>query len=272
MLKMSDLHSWMRMLPPPVRDDVLAHMYVRRFRDREFIYTVGDAAEESYFIRSGHVRIFVQAYDGKELLAVVLQAGDCFGEHAMIDCLPRFNSAAAVGDTELLALRRSDFDRLYAKHVEIARSLNRVFCYRFRLTFSTAVEASVLSLQQRVVRHLVRLANTAGLAGARGSVAIAGISHQGIALALGATRQAVSKVLKELEQEHAVRLDYRRITILSLARLESDNEKLISSNLAVPDYHQHVSSQVVGNAGKAPGSRRGSVASVRRTRRDMTQK
>jgi CRP/FNR family transcriptional regulator, cyclic AMP receptor protein len=271
MLKMSDLHSWISMLSPSVRDEVLAHMYVRKVRDREFLYAEGDDAEESYLIRHGHVRIFVQAYDGKELLVVVLQSGDCFGEHAMIDRLPRFNSAAAVGDTELLALRRSDFDRLYATHADIARCLNRVFSYRFRLTFSTAVEASVLSLQQRVARHLVRLANTSGTASGGGAVTIGDISHQSLAHALGATRQAVSKVLKELEQDGVVRLDYRRITIRSLARLEVDNEKLISSNLAVPDYHQGANPPASGKPGTTRIKRSGVAASIRRGRQTTTQ-
>jgi DNA-binding Lrp family transcriptional regulator len=102
-------------------------------------------------------------------------------------------------------------------------------------------------------------------------VTIGGISHQSIAHALGATRQAVSKVLKELEQDGVVRLDYRRITIQSLARLELDNDKLISSNLAVPDYRQGASPPASVKPGAVPAERGSAVSSVRKGRRTRAQ-
>ena len=104
----------------------------------------------------------------------------------MVDRLPRVSTTTAIGKTDLLVLYRSDFERLYAEHGDIARSLLRVLCYRYRLVYSTALDAALLSLQQRVARQLVRLAYSFGKAGVDGATIIEAVSHEDLAQIVGA--------------------------------------------------------------------------------------
>jgi CRP/FNR family transcriptional regulator, cyclic AMP receptor protein len=263
--KRPGLHSWIGLLPVPLRDEVLARMRPRTLRHGALVYSVNEDGQETYLVRRGRVRIFDQALDGREILLVVMQEGDCFGEHSLIDHLPRFSSAAAEGDVELLVLRKRDFDVLYARHGDIARSLNLVFSYRFRLTISTAEEASVLSLRQRLTRQLIRLAHTGGADRESVSTSVSDITHEGLANSTGATRQAVSKVLRELEKDGVIDLGYRSITIRDLRLLEHESRRLIGSDLAVPDYRPSENPAALADVSDTQATRRGRAA-ARRTR------
>jgi CRP/FNR family transcriptional regulator, cyclic AMP receptor protein len=234
--KLAGVHSWIGLLPESLRDEVLRSMHPKTFRDGQRIYAVGETGSESYLLVRGRVRVTNQAFDGKELLVMVLQPGDCFGDHSMVDRLPRVSTTTAIGKTDLLVLYQSDFERLYAEHGDIARSLLRVLCYRYRLVYSTALDAALLSLQQRVARQLVRLAYSFGKAGVDGATIIEAVSHEDLAQIVGATRQTVSKALKELQGTGALTLSYRRITIPDLERFAKDFGTLIDSGLAVPSY------------------------------------
>jgi len=234
--KIPGLHSWISLLPDKVRDEVLRNMHPKTFRDGQRIYAVGETGRDSYLLVRGQVRVTNHAFEGKELLVMVLQPGDCFGDHSMVDHLPRLSTTTAIGDVELLVLHRPDFERLYAEHGDIARSLVRVICYRYRLVYSTALDAALLSLQQRVARQLVRLAYSFGKADANGATLVEGVSHEELAQIVGATRQTVSKALKDLQGTGALTLSYRRITIPDLERFAKDHGTLIDSGLAVPSY------------------------------------
>ena len=152
MRKLTGVHSWIGLLVDPIRDVVLARMRPRRFADQAPIWMVGDPSIELYLISKGRVRIGTESFAGTELMVAIFRTGDCFGEVGLIDGLPRFNSTYAMGDTELLVLKKADFSELYTSHAEIARALNLNLCYRLRVAYGLSQDASMLTLRQRLAR------------------------------------------------------------------------------------------------------------------------
>jgi CRP-like cAMP-binding protein len=205
--------SWIDGLPAPVREAVLRCMRPRVVEDGDAVYVVGDSGEECYWLRSGRIRITHYAHSGKALQMMELRDGDAFGEVSLIDGLPRSDNAYSAGRSELLVLRRSDFDRLRAQHPEIARELNLHLCRRLRATATHAEDASILTLRERLPRLLNRLVDRHGLRQGSGSAVLDGLSQNDLAQMLGVTRQSVSRALKELEQAGLVRLRYRQILL-----------------------------------------------------------
>jgi CRP-like cAMP-binding protein len=235
MLKLPGLNCWISLLSPPVHDAVTARMTSREYRDGQTVYSVGEPAHELYVVRRGQVRLSNHTDDGTELLLGILQAGDCLGEHGVIDGLPRFSNAYTSGATELMVLPKPDFDELYHEHAEIARALNLILCYRFRLVFAATGDASGLQLPQRLARLLVRLGYLLGQPATNGSTLLPNICHEDLARMLGATRQSVSRALKGLEDGGRIRLSYRRIHIHNLDRLAEECKTHLSGDFVVPN-------------------------------------
>lgn len=86
----------------------------KSYREGDTVFGEGDPGDSMYFILRGRVRIEKQARSttatGKTL--AVLEAGDYFGEMALLDQEPRSAAAVAIGPVTLLRLSKSAFDQI----------------------------------------------------------------------------------------------------------------------------------------------------------------
>jgi predicted component of type VI protein secretion system len=103
------------------------------------VFREGDAGTAMYIIESGSVDI-VRAQSGKEPLAT-LEAGDFFGEMAVLEDQPRFASALAQTDCRLLQIDRAQFGDVLRENVEIAIRIMRKLVGRLRRSDQRASEA-----------------------------------------------------------------------------------------------------------------------------------
>ena len=105
----------------------------------EAIFREGDTGSVMYIIESGSVDI-VRAERGKEPLST-LEAGDFFGEMAVLEDQPRFATAIARGECRLLQIERAQFDDVLRENVEIAVRIMRKLTARLRRSDQRASEA-----------------------------------------------------------------------------------------------------------------------------------
>ncbi|PIR15377.1 MAG: hypothetical protein COV48_14710 [Elusimicrobia bacterium CG11_big_fil_rev_8_21_14_0_20_64_6] len=72
------------------------------------IFAEGTIGDGLYFVLSGRVLVTKQLAGGGRKDLASLGAGDCFGEMALLDAIPRSAGAYASGAVELLRLKRDD--------------------------------------------------------------------------------------------------------------------------------------------------------------------
>jgi CRP/FNR family transcriptional regulator, cyclic AMP receptor protein len=167
----------------------------------------------------GRVKVSSFRKDGKEAILSVVEAGNWFGEIALIDQQPRPHDGTVLGPTELLALPRPAFDALMKTNA-FSEAMCRMLAARLRLVYGLVEDATLRSTGARVARRLLLLArNQAGRA--HGARVVLAVSQEALGMMLGITRQTLSKELKALAGKGAIRLGYGRIEIESLALLES---------------------------------------------------
>jgi CRP/FNR family cyclic AMP-dependent transcriptional regulator len=76
------LFQW---LTEAAREDFLTMAHSRNVPDGHLIYQQGDIGREMYYIVSGEVRLSFLHPDGRELVFLNFQPGDCFGFSSLID-------------------------------------------------------------------------------------------------------------------------------------------------------------------------------------------
>ena len=81
----------------------------RRYQRGEVIFHEDDPADRMHIILDGRVKISIASEDGRERDIALFQAGDCFGEMALLDGSSRSATATAVDATETMVLFRQDF-------------------------------------------------------------------------------------------------------------------------------------------------------------------
>jgi len=97
------------------------------------IYAEGDWGVRLYIIASGDVQL-VKAVDGASRELKQLNAGQYFGEVALFDDSPRWDSAIALSDCTLLKLEKSRFLSLVTQRPHIMLEMCRFLSQRLRET------------------------------------------------------------------------------------------------------------------------------------------
>ncbi len=87
------------------------------------IFKEGEPGDRCYVLTNGDVRIskFIPNI-GEEALAI-MKPGDCFGEMALIDNFPRSAHAIANTDVAVLAIGKTDLDRILIKDRDLGYKL-----------------------------------------------------------------------------------------------------------------------------------------------------
>ncbi len=103
------------------------------------VFREGDPGSEMYIIESGSIDI-LRIDRGSTPLAR-LEAGDFFGEMAVLEDQPRFATALAVTPVRLLKIDRAAFSGVLSSNVEIAVRIMRKLTARLRRAEQRASEA-----------------------------------------------------------------------------------------------------------------------------------
>ena len=107
--------------------------FVKRYQKSEIIFSESDPGKDMYIIYKGKVGLYTgDVLRHKRLLAIV-EAGDFFGEMALVDDSPRSATAIAVEDnTQLLVLDKHKFTYLLRHQPDFALVVMGKLCRQLR--------------------------------------------------------------------------------------------------------------------------------------------
>ncbi|MGI9288864.1 MAG: Crp/Fnr family transcriptional regulator [Pseudomonadales bacterium] len=210
--------DWINQLPPKEKQATLERMRNRRVNKGEVIYAEGQLHTALWQVKAGNVRVTNQTSDGKEVVIAIFSMGDCFGELTLLDGFPAANTATAIDHVELAELAKSDFDELYHQYPVFAHELMRLMCGRLRHMLNFYADVTLRPLEQRMASRILYI--TSDNPG-KDNTAELRFTQQDLANMVGATRQAVSKVLNLWRDQNIISLEYGKISVLSPAELEN---------------------------------------------------
>lgn len=211
--------NWIGNLPEPVQAAMRTRMVRRRFDDGQYVYRDGDTTTALYQIVTGGVRLRTLMANGKEFMWVVYGPGDCIGFMSAIDDGPRPQDAIAVGRVELNCMQKADFDALRAIHPEINSALMVHLVHRLRELYNVYLAGNFLTLRQRLANQIEFLLNYSGSQGGDDASGELELTQEMLATAVCATRQAISKLLREWGEQGIISYHYGRLQVTDRKRL-----------------------------------------------------
>ncbi len=117
----------------------------------EVVFQEGDVGNCMYVIFDGKVEIRKRVSDETTRTMITLQAGDFFGEMALIDKNVRSASAIAVTDCRLLRVDEQTFYILIQKNPDFALKMIKTLSSRLRKTDALLEEMLSLNVQKRIL-------------------------------------------------------------------------------------------------------------------------
>ena len=174
----------------------LSRVAVRRRAGRgDQVVRSGESADALLILLTGRAKVTNFDEEGREIILAWLGPGEFFGEMGLIDGSARSASVVAVENCELLAIGKQEFQRCMQENFQVAQKLMQILVRRLREADRNIESLALLDVYGRVARLLLDLSEEED--GKR--LVKKKISKQDMARMIGASREMVSKVMRDLE-------------------------------------------------------------------------
>jgi CRP/FNR family cyclic AMP-dependent transcriptional regulator len=184
-------------------------MVTRLYPRNTIIINEGDHSDSLYIIRSGSVKVFLGNAEGKEVILSVQKTGEYFGELALIDSGPRSASVITQEKSRLSLISKSDFEDFLRQHPAATVKIMRGLVKRLRALTENVRSLALMDVYGRVARLLLKLSQPEGEV----RVIREALTQQDIADRVGASREMVSRILKDLREGGYIEIHDRHITL-----------------------------------------------------------
>lgn len=173
---------------------ISSHAITRNYPKNTIVISEGDITNTLYVIHSGKVKVFLNDEHGKEVILARLEPNEYFGELSLLDGEARSASIMTLEPTTVAVISKADFDAYLISNPTVALTLLENLTKKVRHLTENVRGLALLDVYGRVARVLLDMAKETD-----GKLIIGEkLSQQEIAKMVGASREMVSRILKDL--------------------------------------------------------------------------
>ncbi|MGW1168781.1 Crp/Fnr family transcriptional regulator [Streptomyces sp. NPDC001153] len=165
------------------------------------------------FLVQGWTKVTAAAANGYEALLALRGPGDIVGESAALTGRPRSATVTALEPVRSLAVEHERFRDFLRRSPAASFALLGLTADRTRAADRRRLEFASMNVRERLAVLLLDLARTHGRRTEEGIEVSVPLSKQELAGSVGASREMVQRLLKELRDKHAVTTGRRALLI-----------------------------------------------------------
>jgi CRP-like cAMP-binding protein len=168
-----------------------------RFKRGESIVEQGKKSNALSIILTGRARVMTTDSRGREVILATMHPGDYIGEMSLIDNEPHSATVRAEIQIDVLVLGRLEFAKCLSENSSMAYAVMKGLVQRLRHADSKIESLALMDVYGRVAKALLEFS----VPDAQGNAIIRDkVSRQDLAKMVGASREMVSRVMKDLEE------------------------------------------------------------------------
>lgn len=187
-------------LSAPDRAKLDRRSEITGYKSGEMLVSHLDEEANVFIMHSGLARVTIFSQQGRPVTYRDIGAGAIFGELAAIDDAPRSAAVMAVDDVVAAKLTPAGFRELMDTAETFRWAVMRHLSGQVRGMTNRIFEFSTLSVRERLISELLRLADEAGFQTGRAEVKPA-LTHFDLATRISSHREAVSRAMSELSKQ-----------------------------------------------------------------------
>jgi CRP/FNR family cyclic AMP-dependent transcriptional regulator len=175
------------------------------------VLTEGEMGDSLYMIQSGKVKVFIGDEEGREIILKILGPGAFFGEMSMIDKQPRSASVTTIEASAFQVLSHAAFEKCVEQEPRIGNMVMQILAQRVREADRKIGTLALMDVYGRVASTLLELSvytNGKLMVGEK-------LSQQDLANMVGASREMVNRILKDLSDRGFISIESKAITIIN---------------------------------------------------------
>ncbi|AXI88220.1 transcriptional regulator [Streptomyces sp. ETH9427] len=184
-----------------------------RFAPRVVLLHQREPSSHVLFLVQGWTKVTAAAANGYEALLALRGAGDVVGESAALTGRPRSATVTALEPVRAVAVEHARFKEFLGRSPAASFALLGLTADRTRAADRRRLEFASMSVRQRFAVLLLDLARSHGRRTPDGVELAVPLSKQELAGSVGASREMVQKLLRELRQKDAVSTGRRTLLV-----------------------------------------------------------
>ena len=205
---MSSIEQLVNAIGDPLIRELASRGQARTFPKNAVIINEGDRGDTLFVILAGKVKVYVSDDDGREMILDMHDAGEYVGEMSL-DGRPRSASVMTLEPTTCAVLSRDELRAAIGRNPDIAMALIEKLIERARIATDNVKNLALMDVYGRVARLLLSLAKEDN-----GKLVVPDrMTQQDIADRVGASRDMISRIFKDLTVGGYVTVENRQITI-----------------------------------------------------------
>ncbi len=166
-----------------------------KFKKNMHLVIAGDECHSAYLMLEGTAHAYTNDTNGDEFIINSFRAGDCFGELGVLDGLPRTANVITTSACRCLVIPKIELIRAIESEPGVAAAVIRTLVGRIR---GMTEDVSCLALMD-VYGRLARVLTAEAQVDEHGVLRMERVTHQELSKRVGASREMVSKILKDLK-------------------------------------------------------------------------
>ena len=188
------------------------------------IYLPADAADSALLLAEGRVRLSSTTPEGKQSILAFIEAGELFGELSVIDAGMREERAEAVVNSVVVLIPGGELRKLMEESPGLSLSITKLIGLRRNRVERRLRNLLFHSNRERLTHLLAELTEQYGIATSEGVEIGLRLSHQDMAAVIGATRETVTTLLGEMQQEGLLKISRQKLVLLDVPRLNGQGK------------------------------------------------
>jgi CRP/FNR family transcriptional regulator, cyclic AMP receptor protein len=201
-------------------DALISYSRVERYPAGREIFAKGSRGQSLMAVLRGSVKISSLSESGREIVFTIFNAGEIFGEIAILDGDERSADATALTDCELLVLNRRDIVPALENRADLCIILLKILCRKLRLTTEQVEDVIFRPLESRVAKALVQLAESGGRPALRSPSVELHVSQRELGNMAAGSRESVNKHLQIWYRQGLIDLSKGTIVIRNLEAIK----------------------------------------------------
>lgn len=198
------------------REALLALGRELQFKSRDTLLRQHEPSAYVLFVTHGWTKVTAAAANGYEALLALRGPGDIVGESAVLTGRARSATVTALEAVQAVAVDREKFTGFLTASPAVAYKLLGLTSDRMRAADRRRLEFASMSVKERLAVLLMELANTNARYTAAGVELGVPLSKQELAGSVGASREMVQRLLKDLRARGVVVTGRRTLRIVRM--------------------------------------------------------
>ncbi|WP_188622446.1 Crp/Fnr family transcriptional regulator [Caldalkalibacillus thermarum] len=188
-------------------------MYDHTFEAGSYLFWEGEQADKLFYIKQGQVKLTKTNAEGKEFTLHMFQEGDLVGELAGFTTLKHSYNALVTKDSIIGVIQTRDLEVLLWQHGDLAVEFIKWMGLMNRITETKVRDLMFYGKPGALCSTLIRLANTYGKQTEQGWLISHKVTHAELGEFIGATRESVNRMLRDLAKKGVIAQEQGHIII-----------------------------------------------------------